>query len=90
MPKMRRKSRRSKICGKSRSEGRDMRRDRGSKSGRRYKVNLKRTKGRGRGRGRKSRCRWQIYRIPNKARRRASKRTKGRGRSGRSRDRSRG
>jgi hypothetical protein len=48
MPKMRRKSRRSKICSKSRSESRDMRGGRGSKSGRRYKVNLKRTKGRGR------------------------------------------
>jgi len=45
---MRRKSRRSKICSKSRSESRDMRGGRGSKSGRRYKVNLKRTKGRGR------------------------------------------
>jgi len=34
------------------------------------------------------RCRWQIVRIGNKARSRATKRTKDRGRSGSSRDRS--
>ena len=97
---MRRQSRESRICSKGRSKSRDRKGGRGRRSRgrrgkssrtsrRRYMVNLKSIKGRGRGRrGRKGRCRWQIYRIGNKARSRATKRTEGRGRSGRSRDRS--